>query len=202
MITVLLKNSEFCRVSGSPTLTSLDGQLRAPLPTILADSWTAQDREAFGVYQVDVTPPEGYVWTGQINNNDGIPEPVFEPVPPPSAQDVIEERRRRLAAGFDYDFGDERGVHRIGTSDDDMIGWDEVTKGAYSAIALGQPNTPIMIVTDTGAAQITAMEWQSILAAAAQFRQPIWQASFALQAMTPIPHDYADDKYWTQQVED
>ena len=33
--------------------------------------------------------------------------------PYPKASDVIAERERRLALGFDYDFGDERGVHHI-----------------------------------------------------------------------------------------
>jgi hypothetical protein len=35
-----------------------------------------------------------------------------------------------------------------------------------------------------------------VLVAAAQFRQPLWAASFVLQAMSPIPADYANDKYW------
>jgi len=41
-----------------------------------------------------------------------------------------------------------------------------------------------------------ALEWQSIIAAATIFRQPIWAASFTLQAMNPIPQDYASDQYW------
>src|SRR5690606_41968408 len=41
---------------------------------------------------------------------------------------VVAERDRRLAMGFDYDFQDERGVHRISTTPADMAGWDEVTK--------------------------------------------------------------------------
>lgn len=121
------------------------------------------------------------------------PEPVV-----PAAADVEAERARRLALGFDFDFGDERGVHRIGTTPADMIGWDEVTTIA-NAMLLAGVDLPIMIETE-GAAEpiaITAAEWQQVLLAAAAFRQPIWLASFALAKMDPIPADYADDAYWS-----
>lgn len=109
---------------------------------------------------------------------------------------VIAERKRRLALGFDYDFGDDRGVHRIGTTEADLKGWDEVTDIASADIALGNGSTAISIATDTGPCTVTALEWQSILVAAGAFRQPIWAASFALQAMDPIPADFTDDSYW------
>lgn len=117
------------------------------------------------------------------------------PAPITPAQ-VIAERSRRLALGFDYDFADTRGVHRIGTTPDDMRGWDEVTTWASAAIALGNSSSTLQILTDTGPVTVTALEWQSILAAATAFRQPIWGASFALQAMDPIPQDYAAAEYW------
>lgn len=114
----------------------------------------------------------------------------------PTVMDVVRERTRRLELGFDYDFGDGRGIHRIGTTEADMNGWDEVTKASAALVALGQPNETFDIVTDTGPATVTAAEFQSILVAAAAVRQPLWAASFALQAMDPIPNDYADDSYW------
>lgn len=124
-----------------------------------------------------------------------VPEP--EPVPyQPMVDDVIAERSRRLALGFDYDFGDARGVHHIGTTPQDMIGWDEVTKFAHALINAGDTTTTIGIVTNTGATQVTALEWNAILIAAGEFRQPVWMASFVLQTMSPIPEDYADDRYW------
>lgn len=126
---------------------------------------------------------------------EGNTIPAYAP-PPPSADNVIAERERRLGLGFDYDFGDERGVHRIGTSAADMVGWDEVTKYANAMVALGDTASTITIVTDTGPTAVTALEWQSVLVAAGAFRQPIWQASFILQVMDPIPADYADDNYW------
>lgn len=114
----------------------------------------------------------------------------------PTAIDVMDERTRRLALGFDYTFPDARGLHHIGTTEADMIGWDEVTKIAQALVALGQESSLLAIVTNTGTVQITALEWQQILVAAAAFRQPIWVGSFALQAMSPIPADYTNNSYW------
>lgn len=118
-------------------------------------------------------------------------------VPPgPTEADIIAERQRRLAAGFLYDFGDARGTHEFGTTDADMAGWTEVTQLANALLASGDTATAINIVTNTGHATVTAAEWQYVLLAAASFRQPIWAASFALQAMEPIPADFDDDQYW------
>lgn len=120
----------------------------------------------------------------------------FEDGRRPTAENVIAERDRRLSLGFDFDFGDERGVHRIGTTKDDLEGWDEVHKKADLIRRNVIDETHIGISTDTGAALITPVEWDLMQAAAANFRQPIWQASFGLQAMKPIPSDYADDGFW------
>lgn len=121
---------------------------------------------------------------------------ISPPPPAPTEDDVKSERARRLALGFDYDFGDARGVHRIGTTAEDMEGWDEVTSWANAMLALGDTETKLAILTDTGPTDVSAQEWQSILAAAAAFRQPIWRASFTLAGMNPIPADYADDVRW------
>jgi hypothetical protein len=109
---------------------------------------------------------------------------------------ITAERARRLGAGFEYDFGDARGVHVIGTTEQDRVGWDDVSLLAGSMIRTGNPDGEIVIVTNTGPAVITAAEWDHILLASAAFRQPIWAASFALQAMDPIPQDVTNDAYW------
>ncbi|MCB1511442.1 MAG: hypothetical protein KDJ36_11105 [Hyphomicrobiaceae bacterium] len=58
--------------------------------------------------------------------------------------------------------------------------------------AAGQ-TTSIAIVIDTGPAEVTPAEWTAIVLAAAAARQPLWAASFTLQAKDPIPADYAGD---------
>lgn len=110
-----------------------------------------------------------------------------------TSADVVRERSKRLAEGFDYDFEGSRGVHHIGTTEEDMRGWDEVTMGANAAVAIGAGSTAFDIITETGPVEVTALEWQSILMAATAFRQPIWTASFTLQQMDPIP----DPATWT-----
>ena len=116
---------------------------------------------------------------------------------PVSVDDVVRERDRRLALGFEYDFGDERARHWISTTEADMRGWREVDDLAQTYINLQQPNGHINIETNTGSTILTALEWQQIKLAAAQFRQPLWLKSFLLQATTPIPGNYTDDVHWT-----
>lgn len=120
------------------------------------------------------------------------------PVRPPRAtvDQVVAERERRMALGFFYDFGDERGTHHIGTSAADMKGWDEVTQATQALIAIGLDSMQMNVVTNTGLVTITAIEWQHILVAAAASRQPLWTKSFQLQVMNPIPADYASDQHW------
>lgn len=117
--------------------------------------------------------------------------------PPITAAHVVTERARRLALGFDYNFGDARGIHRIGTTEADLRGWSEVSTYAGALIDSGDTTTTFAIVTDTGPCTITAPEWRAIEIAAAQFRQPLWAKSFVLMASNPIPADYANDQFWT-----
>lgn len=130
----------------------------------------------------------GWLW------NDGTPTPPAAPAPSP--EDVWAEKDRRWAFGFDYDFGDGRGVHHIATTRKDLEDWDKVSAAASAFIALGQPGATITIYTETGPATVTALEWQSVLVAAAAFFQAAIDAGAALVAMDPIPADYADDGWW------
>lgn len=89
-IAVIKTNEGYEQIWGSPTLDSLDGQRRAPLPIIMADSWTQPERAAFGVYIVDTTPPNGKRWTGTFVGDP--PAAVFEDMPVPTD----EERRAAM----------------------------------------------------------------------------------------------------------
>jgi hypothetical protein len=112
-------------------------------------------------------------------------------------QDVINERTRRMALGFSHDFQDDRGVHVIGTTISDMVGWDDVDKSVNAMMALGLSGQSFQIVTNTGPVMITPIDWAKITMTATAFRTPLWLRSFALQAMSPIPADYANDSYWS-----
>lgn len=148
-------------------------------------------------YEDDViTASSDHPQPGMVALADEHEDVVAWENPPPRPDDVIAERKRRLALGFEFDFEDARGKHHIGTTKADMEGWDEVTKIAQVLLNGADTSTTIPIITDTGPVEVTAPEWQQILLASAQVRQPIWMASFALQEMDPIPADYADDQWW------
>lgn len=158
-----------------------------------------------GVVENVISAPEGFTVEGKTVAQHPSAQigwlydgGTFTPPPAPACTqtDVIAERETRLAAGFDYDFGDARGIHHIATTADDMKKWQEVTDSANALINLGQGTQTITIATQTGPVDVTAMEWQAILVAAAQFRQPIYQASFALMAMDPILDDFATHPIW------
>ena len=69
--------------------------------------------------------------------------------PPISADEVEAERTRRLELGFDYDFGDARGIHHVGTVVGDTVGWNEVTQYANALIDSGDTTTTIAIATNS-----------------------------------------------------
>jgi len=112
----------------------------------------------------------------------------------PTLDQIAAERNRRLQMGFDYPFGDSRGVHRIGTTPADMIGWGEVSTYAGALLDSGDVTTQIAIVTDTGPCHVTAPEWRAIELAAAMLRQPVWARSFVLSQS--LPTDYTSDAQW------
>lgn len=171
------------------------------LPAGAFTLWPVEELAAVGIVPAsyaDEPPSPRHAATGtawEVTDGEAVGTRTWE-LPAGTAHGIMMERARRLALGFGFDFQDGRGVHHIGTTDADLKGWDEVSKIAAAAIAVGQPSTPLAIVTNTGPVTVTALEWQSILLAAGAFRQPIWAASFVLQAMDPIPGDYTDDAYW------
>lgn len=171
----------------------VDGQVVDRREDINLEDISEQKRQALGWKSLD------YVGEGSVEeisiSDDTIT--ITRSAPAPTVDDVARERNRRFDLGFVYNFGDERGQHLIGTTKADLEGWREVTDIANAAIAVGMPNTSISIMTNTGPVSITAIEWQQILIAASEARQPLWARSFLLQSMNPIPSNYTDDSYWT-----
>lgn len=158
-----------------------------------------------GVYG-DPTPedPEGKVITP--------PTPYLKENPYTQAElrkEIIKKRKLLQGVGFDFDFRtipggnpeDPRGIHHIGTTKEDLEGWDEVTKFASLMQSLGQQNTEIAIDTDTGPTTIQAWEWTFVLLASGQFRQPLWARASELSYLDPIPQDVvSNDAYWNLQL--
>lgn len=127
------------------------------------------------------------------------PEPEAPEPGPLTPDDVVAEQRRRLALGFDYDFGDVRGVHHIATTEQDMQDWQEVTTWATLMKLTGDTTATLMIATSTGIAEVTADDWLAVLAAGTASRQPIFQGAFWLMAQDPVPTDYAtNEAYWSR----
>lgn len=170
-------------------------------PLSIEQLWTAEELAAINLYvPADTVVPAGKtVVSTSVQRVGGVVTVVYELADTPvTPDDVWLEKDRRLGLGFDYNFGDARGVHRIATTPTDMAGWDEVAKFAQALLNTGNTSTLITIMTGNGVVQLTALEWQGIMLAAAAFRQPIWGASFTLAAMNPIPTDYAtNDAYWS-----
>ena len=177
----------------------IDGVL---YPTAIAQSWTPEQLAGIGLYHpapADAVPANKAVKDTTVQRVNGVVKYVntLKNAPYPKASDVIAERERRLALGFDYDFGDERGVHHIGTTEQDHKGWDYVIRFANASINTGAPSAEVGIVTNTGPVTVTAAEWQAILLAGAPIHQAIWEKSFILMAMSPIPRNFTDDSFWT-----
>lgn len=194
-----VESSAVTEIIAAPRAIEIDGVMH---PAALFTVWSDEQREAVGIiparFAADPASPRDTQvgeTTWEIVDGEAVGTRQWQSYQP-TAADVIAERARRLALGFDYDFGDGRGIHHIGTTPDDLAGWEEVSTVTSAAIAVGMPQMPLSIVSNTGPVTVTALEWQSILLAAGAFRQPLWAASFALQAMTPIPGNYTDDEHW------
>jgi hypothetical protein len=104
----VLENSEgrLAPIHGNPVLKSLDGEARAPLATILHESWTAEDRLRFGVHLVEpVDIPRGKRQIGApgfSKDEDGQVRVVLpiEDAPKPAvevARDPLSELRVQMA---------------------------------------------------------------------------------------------------------
>lgn len=113
-----------------------------------------------------------------------------------TAEDVYRERDRRLALGYDFDFGDARGVHHFATDDENMKGWNKVTDWAGLQLIVGNTLDWVELDTDTGQVAVVPVEWVAIFQAMTTWQQTLYSAAPTIAAMTPIPGDYTDDARW------
>lgn len=90
----------FVRAAGNPRMLSLDGEVVAPLATILADSWTDEDRAKFGVFMAEpFETPAGKVKVGQARyerQGDNVVE-VYDTEPEPAPKVLtVEDKLARI----------------------------------------------------------------------------------------------------------
>lgn len=88
MTYVIVSDETAKRLTGNPTLTSLDGEERGTFGSIRDSS--PERLAEFGVYDVDTAPPEGQRWTGQFDGTVTPPVAVFEMLDP--VEELAKER--------------------------------------------------------------------------------------------------------------
>ena len=97
MIPVRQNSGAYERIGGNPTLTRLDGEERAPLQTLLHESWTDEQRAAFGIYKAQpFSVPSGKRIVPGAQESfalvDGVVKQVFavEDIPPRTLLEGVE----------------------------------------------------------------------------------------------------------------
>lgn len=110
------------RIHGNPTLTSLDGEQRAPFNTIIADGWPDRFAESFGVHKVDTAPPPGKQWAGTFDATVTPPVAVFIAIPPPPVPGEVEGWQAEVAMRSTYVTEDDPGTQTVWDRVQDIIG--------------------------------------------------------------------------------
>ncbi len=93
MIVVRKTEKGFVRISGNPTLKSLDGKTKAPLRTIMHESWTAEDRAEYGIYVAEgFEVPDGKVSAGSetFEETNGVVKQILTTKDPEVKEDVTD----------------------------------------------------------------------------------------------------------------
>jgi len=195
----------FERVGGDMTLLSRDGERKAPLRTILAQSWSADERAAFGIYIAEpFTVPDSKVRVGaeRFERDGSVVRQVFDltDVPGPSTADINAERDRRVASGFMFKgllfqsrIEDQKRINGAGTlaaiaiMNGSQVGDYRWHNGASDFVWISDDNRLVrMDAFDIIAFGQAAARWESEHVFAAR----------NLKDMVDSPKDYADDKYW------
>lgn len=114
------KPGQFERITGNPTLKSLDGTRKAPLRTIQHPSWSAEERAAFGVYVVEpASVPEGKRAVGapryERKGSAVVEVRNLEDLPKPEQRELTaEEKVERVLQIFGITLDELRSVLTVG----------------------------------------------------------------------------------------
>lgn len=235
MIVVREHAGVFARISGNPTLISIDfvpyeetvvvgvdeegkdvtevrivdNRRKAPLQVILAPSWTAKERAAFGIYIVEpFVAPDGKAATGldRFERDGDVVRQVFDVVdaPGPSADAINAERDRRTASGFMFKgllfqsrIEDQKRINGAGT-----LAAIAVMNGSHAGDFRWHNGTSdfVWISSDNRLIRMDAYDVIAFGQAAARWESEHVFAARALKDMVDPPRDYDDDKYWPQRA--
>ena len=111
------EDGAIARIGGNPVLSSRDGACKARLRVILHESWSAEERAAFGVHLVEpVGVPDGKRIDGAVSftrEGDRIVASAEFRDAPPSATSATQEAESALeawASGMNLTLADVRAV--------------------------------------------------------------------------------------------
>lgn len=231
MIVVREQDGVFARISGNPVLIIIDvepyeetvvvgvdeegndltevrivdNRRKAPLQVILATSWSAKDRAAFGIYIAEpFVAPDGKVTTGQerFERDGDVVRQVFDVVdePGPSADAINAERDRRTASGFMFKgllfqsrIEDQKRINGAGT-----LAAIAVMNGSQAGDFRWHNGASdfVWISADNRLVRMDAFDVIAFGQAAARWESEHVFAARALKDMVDPPRDYAADTYW------
>jgi hypothetical protein len=130
-------------------------------------------------------------WCDEIyNRNSGLSTGYL-----PSNEEVNEERERRIAIGCNISIANVGSVYVTGT-EKDVRNMSGLGQGAL--IRIMQSDTTPTDFRDGNNVMytLTPNEMLELWQKSSEYISAIYQASWTIKAMNPIPQDYAADSYW------
>lgn len=118
MITVKKVEDSFERISGNPTLKSLDGTRKARLAVIMHESWTDEERAEFGIYREQE-------FNVSDSNNEGI-DKVMSDIETLSTQlkEQCGSNKALVLTGLSYPICFTLGKIKIGCQEHTIEQWE------------------------------------------------------------------------------
>jgi hypothetical protein len=192
-------------IYGNPVLESKDGTTRATLETVLAPSWTAEDRAAYGIYVIEVEPimPRERVEVS-YQLVDGVPVEIRTQLPP-TTTDVDIERDRRINDGMTWNEvryqtkpADRENVHGAAT-----MALAAMTMGAQPGDLFwhGGVQPFVWIAEDNSLNTFDAQTFFAFAQAMARHKSANIFMARALKDMDPIPTNYKDGIWWGENID-
>lgn len=172
-------------------------------PRNILTLWQTAELEAVGLYEVEIDPvPEGKVATSwALEDRAGRPAyvPVLVDYVPTSA-DVNAERDRRIIAGAT--------ITVIGLGSIPIQGGDKHERNlsglaqAASLRLMSNDNTTVTVFRDAINVNHDMLPFQVIelWQKAAGYVSELYQASWAIKELDPIPLDFDDDSRWPSSI--